>query len=142
MSDALQEKLNQRKRRIARLHRLKYPTPGQRTGLRSQDGTSPEASEEDVASDDDHVSQVDLIEDKKSVMDDVEKEKSKFTAAAAMTSVAGAEHHALLNAASSSSSSQQAAFKAEESRYSHENFNFQQTFTAMCDKLFQQQTEL
>ena len=54
---------------------------------------------------------------------------------------AGAEQHALLRAASSSSS-QQALFKAEESRYSHENFNFQQTFTAMCDRLFQQQTEL
>ena len=147
MSDSLQQKLNERKKKIA-VKRKRFAAPpavGIRTGLRSQDDT-PSGSERESLDLEDYVSTAELFEVKSPTMaDEVKDEKKSSAAADAQFSQHVQQPPAIQGPfeAAASSSSQQADFqRKEEQRYSHVSSNIERVFQDMCDKVLRQQEEL
>ena len=148
MSDSLQQKLKQRKKKIA-ARRKRFnepPAVGTRTGLRSQDDTPPGSEHEDSASNEDYVSPAELFEVNSPIMTDEIKEEKKTSAAVGAQLLPHDQQpsrHTGQFGAATSSSSQQADFKGtEEQRYDHVIPNIERVFQDMCDKVLRQQEEL
>ena len=145
MSDALQRKINQRKKQIERRRRRfkDPPIPGYRTGLRSQTQSSSSSSEAEPAEDEDsHVSSHDTSEGRVQTMDTNLKTEEKSYDAADAVNVNEQYKMTDYGGATTSSTVRSSTQHKPAERYEDISQTIEQAFQSMCDRLLRQHEDL